>query len=1378
MQDNLISNNQNIYILLFVLYFLLELKIVNTHEVLKRIQSYKEELLYLNKDYPIKYYLYQNINFQQEKNYDIILQLKDIIKESYDDYIYIYATNIYSNIEEIIKIDESSNNLIDYQLKANINILTANYSEYSLNNINGNTYYQYYYIIFTKGNKNNILKFNFIIFNTMDEIELFPKEFANKFFYRFENNYILTNYIFLINSKFVINKTLNIQFLTYCENSLFNIDIYKKINKYEVFQIYSSQNFNSLDYVMEINNDIQLFYVNLSFVQDNNKSSESNRFAIFFNFLSYEYNNNFQKIPEKSKEFYFLSKKENYFYSIINCSNSTNNIVELNNNLFYILQIVSNENILIKYDHFLLEYFIFNINIDIKINNYYLNDLINNNNQFVRMKSIYNNINNLFFYKANIIKNDNVNKLLIIKLILNDNNIQNKLKIKNIHFRSLPLIFLSNEIYNNNKSFIKYFNSQNFLDKLGYYYISIKDIDKSKILYCPYENTMNLYFGEYDISEFLILPLLENQKLYIINPYNSTLYKGITVITLNNNNNYFFQFGEIDNKILDNLKIDNFNNEINMNKKISIDNNIQECYFFNIYHFNDSFILDLNIIYGNVTLEYLSLDALMDIDKNFYNIFPFNKEILKNYIKIINNPTLIDTSSIELIRIINNQYSNNISNSNNLNKSLFYVNKYKIYPEIEENNLVPLFISSQDTFTKYKININSVNGEIKYKFFLYNGNPLNEDNDEYNISISINNESFYLSIKDNNSIHRGIVNIIRYNQIKITNLCHKNVLIWGQIGKLEENDYEIFYASEKAFTGLMTTGKIYLFVFDYINIIKKKEIGLNPYKFIFDLEKPISNKCNGYYHQSLVSKDLDIKKYIFNPTNINAIYYEIIQYGKVFSFFNEMSLEEFIYIFNNNKHYYLNTLIQQINGYLKVNFYMEYQYDLTDKENELVSFIFDESIYSTNYKLAVINQKKTLLFQVLPCEKIKDFNVLFFKENSNISYSLSNNDNNENILEITEQNIFGIIDLEKIKNEENDINYLGIIKPKKLFIRYLYSNSKIEISQIKYLQEQNKYKYNINIEKIRKVENKDIFSISFDCFLENTITNYFILILNEKEDDIINECQFLSYLYNYKNNDFSLNNNRVLSGDSKYISFKDEGINERISREITFESFGNYKVFILAEELENFSLYKLLGVKTYSYIDEGNDDNEEDKEEKKENEVSFILIILIILLSLLIIILSAFIIYHYVRKENINQIISFMNIPNKDSSNLKQNNMILSFIKNKSENNNNIISNNNLLFPILNDDNLSEKEENNNSKNIQINKNNIEINKILYNQNKIIENDEEKSEPPPPPITEIPPENKISEMLNEIKRNNNNGKIYDKEKSYTNDGSNVTNNIE
>ena len=1259
-----LTYNYNIFIKIFAFLFLFKLKEINANMIFKKIQSNREELLYLDKENPIKCYLYQNNKYQQEKSYDIILQLKDILKDNYDDYIYIYMSNNFISYEEIIKIDETTNNLIDYQLKFDISSLSLNYSEYSLNNINGYTLYQFYYIIFVKGNNNNSLKCNFIIFNTMNEIELFPKEIASKFYYRFENNYnSTTNYIFAINSKFVTNKNLNIQFLTYSENNLFNIDIYKIINKNETFEIYSLQNFNSLDYVMEIN-DIQFFYINLSLTQNNNETIDSsNRFAIFFNFLCFDCDINFKKIPEQSKEFYFLSKKEYYFYSIMNCSDYINNGIELNNNLFYMLQFFLDEDYLISNnDFFLLEYFIYSINVNITINNDYLNYLINNNNNFIRMKSIYNNVNNIFFYKAyiNNNNNDNLNKLILIKITLNNNNIKNKLRLKHIHFRSLPLIILSEEIYNNKKSFIKYYISQNILDKFGYYYISIKDIDRNKILYCPYESTMNLYFGEYDISESLILPILENQKLYIINQYNSTLYNGITIITLNKYNNYFFQFGEIDDTILDNLKIYNFKkNEINMNKEISINNNIKELYFFNIYYFNDSFILDLNIIFGNVTVEYLSLDSLRDIDKNFYNIFPFYKEILKNNIKIINNPTLIDTSNIEIIRIINNQYSNDINNTKKLTKNLFYINKYKIYTEMEENNLVPLFISSQDYFNKYKININSISGEMKYKFLLYNGNPLNEDNDEYNVSISINNEFFYLSIKDNNFIHRGVANILRNNNVRINNLCHKNVLIWGQIGNLEENKYEIFYASEKSFTGVMTIGKVYLFVFDYITIIKKKEIGLYPYKLVFDLEKPISSKSNGYYHQSLVNKDLDIKKFIFNPTNINAIYYEMAHFGKIISFFNEITLEDFNYIFNDDKHFYLNTLIQQINGYLKVNFYMEYKYDLTEKENELVSFNFDNSIYSTNFKLAEATKKK-LLFQVLSCEKSNNFDVSFFKENSEISFSLSKNDINENIEKITEQNIFGIIYLDKINNIDNDNYFLRIINPQKLFLRYIYTNSNIELSHINYLHEQNKEQYNINIEKIKKVENKDIFSISFDCFLKNTITNYFILTLNEREDDIINECQFLSYLYNHKNN-FAINtkNNRILSdyiAYNNYISFKDEGINERISREITFETFGNYKVYILAEELENYSLYKLLGVKTYSYINEGNDINES-VENKKENEVSFILILLIILLSLLIIILSSFIIYHYVRKENINQIISFMNLPNKELYNMKKNNM-------------------------------------------------------------------------------------------------------------------------
>ena len=143
------------------------------------------------------------------------------------------------------------------------------------------------------------------------------------------------------------------------------------------------------------------------------------------------------------------------------------------------------------------------------------------------------------------------------------------------------------------------------------------------------------------------------------------------------------------------------------------------------------------------------------------------------------------------------------------------------------------------------------------------------------------------------------------------------------------------------------------------------------------------------------------------------------------------------------------------------------------------------------------------------------------------------------------------------------------------------------------------------------------------------------------------------------------------------------------------------------------------------------------------------------------------------RKENVNQIISFMNLPNKDSANLSKNNMLISFISNRSDSNNN--SKNNFFFPIQNNSDI--ESENGKDKNIIHNDNNISncINNINDNNNYELDLDEEKSEPPPPPITAIPPENRILEMLNEIKKRKNDDKIYDQEKVYTNDGSNSTN---
>ena len=533
---------------------------------------------------------------------------------------------------------------------------------------------------------------------------------------------------------------------------------------------------------MEIN-DNKLFYLNLTFIQKNNNNSEKNNFAIFFDFLLLNFGN-FQTIPEISMIFNFLSKKEYYLYTFIDqYSNYNNNISELDKYLFYIVKVLSNDDILINYDYISLDYLLINLKDNFseynsEINNEYLNNIINNNqNNFIKLKYFCNEENSIIIYKANPNKIENINKLLILKIYPNDKDIKNRLKLKIFNFRSLPLVLLTDEVYNDRQSYIQYYNSVNYLDRIGYYYIPIKSVNKNKILYCPYENTMDLFLGEFDISEHIMLPSMGNQKLIILNPNNATLFNGITVITRSKNNNYFIQFGEIDDIIINNLKINYFISEEKLNKEIAINDNIKELYYFNMYNFNDSFILDLIITYGNVSVEYLSLESLSDYDKNFYNIFPFNKELLNNNIKSFNSPILINTSNIEVIRIINNQYINETNNSNNkLKKSLFYINKYKLYSEIEENQLLPLFISSNENIIRFKINLNSANGDIKYKFLLFNGYSFIEDNDEYNISITVNNESFYLSKKDNNLAYRGIINIIRFNQVRIINYCHKNVI--------------------------------------------------------------------------------------------------------------------------------------------------------------------------------------------------------------------------------------------------------------------------------------------------------------------------------------------------------------------------------------------------------------------------------------------------------------------------------------------------------------------------------------------------------------------------------------------------------------------------
>ena len=278
--------SKNINFSIYILLLLFELKAIYGINSAKKINIYRYESLSLDNENPMKLYYYQNTKFQQEKNYDIILQFKNILKVASDIYIYVYTSNTYIyNMDNLIKKNETTNELMDYQKELILNSTYENYSEYSLSQIDFDenlniTFYQYYYIIFVKGNNINNFQCTFLLFNTLDIIESYPNDFSNKIYYRYENNYRINNYIFKINTKSSFNKNLNIQFLAYYENTLFNLEVYKKINGNRT-QIYSLANFSTLDHAIPIN-DTQLLFINISFIQKHEKDSKKDPFSILF----------------------------------------------------------------------------------------------------------------------------------------------------------------------------------------------------------------------------------------------------------------------------------------------------------------------------------------------------------------------------------------------------------------------------------------------------------------------------------------------------------------------------------------------------------------------------------------------------------------------------------------------------------------------------------------------------------------------------------------------------------------------------------------------------------------------------------------------------------------------------------------------------------------------------------------------------------------------------------------------------------------------------------------------------------------------------------------------------------------------------------------
>ena len=182
----------------------------------------------------------------------------------------------------------------------------------------------------------------------------------------------------------------------------------------------------------------------------------------------------------------------------------------------------------------------------------------------------------------------------------------------------------------------------------------------------------------------------------------------------------------------------------------------------------------------------------------------------------------------------------------------------------------------------------------------------------------------------------------------------------------------------------------------------------------------------------------------------------------------------------------------------------------------------------------------------------------------------------------------------------------------------------------------------------------------------------------------------------------------ILSSLSFTNNYIDKGSSQKVKIRIDLQDFGNYDIYILAQEINDFSLYKFIGYKELNFTKNKNDDN-------KPNKMLFNF--LIISNAILVLVVIGFIVYFLYKKKKKKNLNNSVNISllDKNSSQLNYSNQENEkFVSIETEISGNVSNNNssniqgsnfNLLnkqFPIFNGS-INDLEENKFKKNIIIN---------------------------------------------------------------------------
>ena len=1185
------------------------------------------------------------------------------------------------------------------------------------------------YIVFTikKEYKRNYTDYSgsFNIFQIPVDILLNDFYINKSYFYHiYNNNYTIKDYnniyIYRINSH-NLNFNNNNEIYLHCViKSIGAEQIIIENDNNEI--IYDKNNISNLDYYLNIaeSNVYTIKLISEKYIPF------SVLFEIMYNKINYIGNNKTICINK-------LGESNYYFYDEISNGNTDEPFYYILNNYF------SKNNIRVGF------YRPTNI---INLENLTNEELyqISLNGEYTQMQSKH-ETNDIDIYKYNNEEKNNTNRIFFIQIKVY-NSIS--LDLGKICFKKLPLIKLD---LGSMESYKAIYNSTYKSENIGYYYIKYNTSKNSShkiFLYTSKIDTLTLYKGKVDIVDWNNNEgILCKNKIVEISSENIT-DKGYT-IKLINKNDLSFAFEIINTSINSFIETSIDINKEHPNKEFYINNTIKELFLLNNINYNSNYeeiIIESRVIYGNLTLKYFNLDVIEnDFDFDIKNIFNNNNNAYLGFIDI--EYPILSNSSLEIIKIINGNYESKI-----FSEGLLYINRYHQYNNnITKNILKPFYLLQNETklividnsldFSSfnYQISLDSKYLNILGKFY---------------ITIKIGEQVLYLN-KEEHILKGKINNSVNSNDnIIIENSSSKyNFLIWIKlyISDDEEKNYPIIIPfSQFYYIDTIQNNKNYIFSFDWPNFLKciqndEKYISFNYFCIRIIYDDNDDNNKNNYkyitkiYHYQIIEDNNFLNNDFYLYNSINSSIENEIEPKKSLSLFQQNYDEtKFKQLLDTNKALYTIINMPEQNPNVKLNFYASYIYKEILEPNSLKLFEFSENISSLDINITKPQSyNKDIFFQALFCSDTPE---------KKISFLYSNNTESDYkkfdivMTKLSTSNYYGKITLKELQT----INYyFNIFLPQKMYFRYLYYDNDYLLynNYNNFYLNDDKADYNIEIER---QGNKII--ISFDVFNRNEITNYTVLIKNNEEEKILNECQFISLL----------SSNR---GKNNYIVnyFMDKGNTQKVKVRIDIEKNGNYDIYILAQERNDFNLYKFIGYKEYNFTKSKEDENSN----TSSNMVTFLVISNILLLSLII----GIIIYIIYKKNKNTKIINSLSnsLLEKESSSNKDNEKYEkpSTNENSEEINNSISNIQDSNFNILNKEaplvNGSINDSfDNKFKNIMIN------NKNNYNNNNYINtekgdnvdnknNDEDASESAAPAFnfvkTQNPDENNIGYIFAE-----------------------------